>query len=138
MQMLSQFVEDFEDFMTWIKEQPAESEQSIRWFENIFSVTEQTRLLRNLQDIKDELGMLKAVFDDQILVLTAASAQIEPVECTYGCVDAGRKSRCPHSTTALVDLSAKHLRHVERMQVQVNQAYDTVCPAHPHQGLLSH
>jgi hypothetical protein len=130
MQMLSQFVKDFEEFMIWIKEQPAESEESIRWFESIFSVTEQTRLLRNIQDIIDELGMLKAVFDDQIQVLKGADEEfaLKDVLCPHGCyLQMAQGTRCPHSSKALVDQSLKHLKHVERMQVQANQAYGTVC-----------
>jgi len=134
--MLSKFVNDFEEFMIWIKKQPAESEESIRWFESIFSVTEQTQLLRNIQDIKDELGMLKAVFNDQIQVLTAAADQIEQADfhCVHGChveplavVPGQQHVRCPHSSITFVDQSFKHLKHIERMQVQANQAYDTVC-----------
>ncbi|KAE9378683.1 hypothetical protein N431DRAFT_325760 [Stipitochalara longipes BDJ] len=132
MRMLSKFVAEFENFMIWIKEQPAESEESIRWFESIFSVTEQTQLLRNIQDIKDELGMLKAVFDDQIQVLTSASEHIEQADfqCMHGCtmeVAALQTSlKCKHSNKTFVDQSSKHLKHVERMQVQANQAYDTL------------
>ncbi|RDW56403.1 hypothetical protein BP6252_14169 [Coleophoma cylindrospora] len=132
MQMLSNFVVDFEEFMIWIKEQPAESEESIRRFERIFSVTEQTQLLRNIQDIKDELGMLKAVFDDQIQVLTAASGLIEEADfqCIYGCIREvaalEHGLRCVHSGKRFVDQSSKHLKLVERMQVQSNQAYDTL------------
>ncbi|KAH6667730.1 ankyrin repeat-containing domain protein [Halenospora varia] len=129
MQMLSKFVRDFEEFMIWIKEQPAESEESIRWFESIFSVTDQTQLLRNIQDIKDELGMLKAVFDDQIQVLNAAGGLIEQADfqCVYGChKNEGYRQRCRHSSKTFVDQSLKHLKHVERMQVQANQAYDTL------------
>lgn len=129
MQMLSQFVKDFEEFMAWIKEQPAESEESIRWFESIFSVTDQTRLLRNIQDIIDELGMLKAVFDDQIQVLNGVDEEFEhgDLQCPHGChLETTKTTRCPHSSKALVDQSMKHLKHVERMQVQANQAYGTV------------
>ena len=131
--MLSKFVSEFENFMIWIKEQPAESEESIRWFESIFSVTEQTQLLRNIQDIKDELGMLKAVFDDQIQVLTPASEHIEQADfqCMHGCtmkVAAMQTSlKCAHSSKTFVDQSLKHLKLVKRMQFQANQAYDTVC-----------
>lgn len=127
--MLSQFVKDFEEFMIWIKEQPAESEESIRWFESIFSVTEETQLLRNIQDIVDELGMLKAVFDDQIQVLNGTDEEFERegFHCHHGCYpETTQGTRCPHTSKALVDQSLKHLKHVERMQVQANQAYGTV------------
>jgi hypothetical protein len=133
MRMLSKFVKDFEEFMIWIKDQPTESEESIRRFESIFSVTKQTRLLRNIQDIKDELGMLKAVFDDQIQVLTAAIEEFEEADfqCQHGCytnrTTPKQSSRCPHSSKALVDQSSKHLKHVKRMQIQANQAYSAVC-----------
>lgn len=135
MHMLSLFVTDFEKFMIWIKEQPAESEESIRKFESIFSVTEQTRLLRNIQDIKDELGMLQAVFEDQVQVLTATSEQFErgDYKCEYGCrqdsTHLPESIRCPHGSNSLVDQSFKHLKHVKRMQVQADQAYGTVCHA---------
>lgn len=132
MKMLSTFVKDFEEFMIWIKEQPAESEESIKRFERIFSVTEQTQLLRNIQDITDELGMLKAVFDDQIEVLTAAAVETQQVDfkCMHGChlgVTPQHNDRCPHSSLIFIDQSSKHLKHVERMQVQAKQAYATVC-----------
>jgi hypothetical protein len=137
MRMLAEFVTEFENFMIWIKEQPAESEESIRWFESIFSVTEQTQLLRNIQDIKDELGMLKAVFDDQIQVLTSASEHIEQAnfQCMHGCsmTEAAihQSIKCIHSSKIFVDQSSKHLKHVERMQIQANQAYDTVYSPRP-------
>jgi hypothetical protein len=131
MQMLSQFVTRFEDFMVWIKQQPAESEESIRRFEDIFNVTKQTHLLRNIQDIKDELCMLEAVFSEQKQVLLAAGEEIDKAnyECTYGCeVDQAVKQsrRCPHSTLAFADQSEKHWKQIKRMQAQANQAYDTV------------
>jgi hypothetical protein len=131
MQMLSKFVKEFEEFMIWIKQQPAESEKSIQWFERIFSVTEQTHLLRNIQDIKDELGMLKAVFDDQVQVLLAAGEEIEQAnfQCIHGCevnLAMQQNLRCPHSSKIFVDQSSKHLKQVERMQAQASQAYDTV------------
>lgn len=130
--MLSRFVSEFENFMIWIKEQPAESEESIRWFESIFSVTEQTQLLRNIQDIKDELAMLKAVFDDQIQVLASASEHIEQAdlqsthECTMEVAALRTSLKCAHCSKTFVDQSSKHLKHVERMQAQANQAYDTL------------
>jgi lipid II:glycine glycyltransferase (peptidoglycan interpeptide bridge formation enzyme) len=131
MKMLSEFVSDFEEFMIWIKQQPAESEESIRRFEKIFSVTEQTHLLRNIQDIKDELCMLKAVFDDQVQVLLAAGEEIEQAnfQCIHGCevsLAIQQNLRCPHSSKAFVDQSSKHLKQIERMQAQASQAYDTV------------
>lgn len=131
MQMLSRFVEEFEKFMFWIKQQPAESEESIKWFEDIFSVTPQTHLLRNIQDIKDELSMLEAVFEDQVEVLLAAGEEIEQAnfQCVHGCVvnlAVQQKLRCPHSSKAFVDQSSKHLKHIQRMQAQASQAYDTV------------
>ena len=131
MQMLSRFVEQFEKFMFWIKQQPAESEESIRWFEEIFSVTKQTHLLRNIQDIKDELSMLKDVFEDQVQVLLAAGEEIEQSNfqrfhrCAVS-LAAKQNERCPHSSKAFVDQSSKHLKHIERMQSQASQAYDTV------------
>ena len=117
--------------MVWIKQQPAESEESISRFEDIFNVTQQTHLLRNIQDIKDELCMLEAVFDDQMQVLRAAGEEIDKAnfECTYGCEvnQAVQKSpQCPHSSMAFVDQSAKHWKQIKRMQAQASQAYDTV------------
>jgi len=131
MKMLSEFVKEFEEFMIWIKQQPAESEESIRRFEKIFSVTEQTHLLRNIQDIKDELCMLKAVFEDQVQVLLAAGEEIEQAnfQCIHGCVvnvAVQQNLRCPHSSKAFADQSLKHLKQIERMQAQASQAYDTL------------
>jgi hypothetical protein len=133
MQMLTGFVKEFENFMDEIKEQAAESEESIRKFEEIFSVTKQTHLLRNIQDIKDELCMLRAVFDDQVQVLTAAGEEIRQAnfECIYGCkvnLAAKQALQCPHSSKAFVDQSSKHMKLIERMQAQASQAYDTVSP----------
>jgi Mg2+ and Co2+ transporter CorA len=131
MQMLIQFVKSFENFMVWIKQQPAESEESIRRFEDIFNVTEQTHLLRNIQDIKDELCMLEAVFQDQMDVLCAAGKEINKANfhCVDGCEvdEAVRQSiRCPHSSMVFVDQSMKHWKQIRRMQAQADQAYDTV------------
>ena len=130
MQMLIQFVKSFENFMVWIKQQPAESEESIRRFEEIFNVTKQTHLLRNIQDIKDELCMLEAVFQDQMKVLSAAGKEIDKAnfQCVDGCeVDVDEAvRRCPHSSIAFVDQSEKHWMQITRMQAQANQAYDTV------------
>lgn len=74
--------------------------------------------------------MLKAVFDDQIQVLKGVDEEFELLEqgdstrCPHGCPT--KTTRCPHSSKALVDQSMKHSKHVERMQVQANQAYGTV------------
>ena len=128
MQMLIQFVKSFENFMVWIKQQPAESEESIRRFEEIFNVTKQTHLLRNIQDIKDELCMLEAVFQDQMDVLTAAGKEIDIAnfQCVDGCKVEEAVRRCPHRSMAFVDQSKKHWTQITRMQAQANQAYDTV------------
>ncbi|KAE9382220.1 hypothetical protein N431DRAFT_394088 [Stipitochalara longipes BDJ] len=128
MQMLIQFVKSFENFMVWIKQQPAESEESIRRFEEIFNVTKQTHLLRNIQDLKDELCMLEAVFQDQIEVLSATGKEIDKAnfQCVDGCEVDEAVPRCPHSSMAFVDQSNKHWKQITRMQAQANQAYDTL------------
>ena len=128
MQMLIHFVKKFEEFMVWIKQQPAESEESIKRFENIFNVTQQTHLLRNIQDIKDELCMLEAVFQDQITVLKAAGKEIDKAnfQCIDGCKVDEAVRPCPHRSMAFAEQSNKHRTHIKRMQAQVTQAYDTV------------
>jgi hypothetical protein len=131
MQRLTDFDKKFKDFMSWIKRQPTESEKSITRFESLFDVTRYIHLLRNTQDIKDELGMLKAVFDDQVQVLTAAGEEIHLANSQYvgdrkAKLAAEQCLRCPHSSKGFVDQSLKQLKQVERMQTQANQAYDTV------------
>jgi len=75
--------------------------------------------------------MLKAVFDDQVQVLLAAGEEIEQAnfQCIHGCevnLAMQQNLRCPHSSKIFVDQSSKHLKQIERMQAQANQAYDTL------------
>lgn len=107
-QIRSRFVKDFEAFVIWIKQQAAESEESIKYFEEIFSVKAQIRLYSNIQDTRDELGMLKAVFDDQIQVLTTASEHLEHE----------KKSQYHSRSRALEEQSLQNLKLVEKLQTQ--------------------
>jgi hypothetical protein len=125
MEKLRIFVEEFEKFMTFVKQSDRISDQYIKDFEKIFSVTEEALLLREIQDIKDELNMLTAVFQDQLGVLKKAGKDI-----------AEDREKLPETRSSAFNFhqqSEKHARHVERMHVQASQAYDTV--SHPSLGL---
>lgn len=118
MDRLKKFVQKFEGFMEFVKESNRISEEYIKQFEDIFSVTEETLLLREIQDIKDELHMLSAVFSDQRAVLKNAGADIAE--------DRKKMPKTRSSAFNFQQQSEKHARHVERMHVQASQAYDTV------------
>ncbi len=118
MDRLKKFVQKFEGFMEFVKESNRISEEYIKQFEEIFSVTEETLLLREIQDIKDELHMLSAVFSDQHAVLKKAGTDIAE--------DRKKMPKTRSSAFNFEQQSQKHARHVERMHVQASQAYDTV------------
>jgi hypothetical protein len=118
MERLTKFVQDFKGFMAFIKDLGRISDEYIKRFEKIFSVTEETLLLREIQDMKDELNMLAAVFSDQLTVLQKAGADI-----------AEDRKNMPETRSSAFNFeqqSEKHARHVRRMHVQASQAYDTV------------
>ena len=116
MKRLTEFVKDFRKFMKWLNARHRDSDEYIRRFEAIFSVTDEALLLREIQDIKDELNMLEAVFNDQKMVLEFASKVVND----------DRPQLHPASKLALELQSSKHGRHINRMHVQASQAYDNV------------
>lgn len=118
MTKLTKFVHDFKEFMEFVNQTHRISDLYIKRFEKIFSVTKETLLLREIQDIKDELNMLKAVFEDQRGVLEKAGKDIA----------GDRQKSCKTRSSAFnfQQQSEKHARHIERMHVQATQAYNTV------------
>jgi hypothetical protein len=118
MTKLTKFVHDFNEFMDFVNQTPRISAGYIKRFEEIFSVTQETLLLREIQDIKDELHMLAAVFEDQKGVLAKANEDIAN--------DRSRTLRTSSSAFDFQQQSEKHARHIERMHVQATQAYNTV------------
>jgi hypothetical protein len=65
MNLLTEFVTSFEKF----RKQP---EESVFEFEKIFSVTRETHLPREVQDIRDELSMLNNLLGEQLSVLESS------------------------------------------------------------------
>jgi hypothetical protein len=118
MEKLRIFVESFKEFMKLVKLSHRISDKYIKDFEKIFSVTEEALLLKEIQDIKDELNMLAAVFQDQLGVLNKAGKDIAE--------DRKRLPETGNSSFNFPQQSEKHARHVARMLVQASQAYDTV------------
>src|SRR5277367_3702688 len=110
MTKLTKFVHDFNEFMDFVNQTPRISSGYIKRFEEIFSVTQETLLLREIQDIKDELHMLAAVFEDQKGVLAKANEDIAH--------DRSRTLRTRSSAFDFQQQSEKHARHIERMHVQ--------------------
>ena len=104
--------------MKFVKQSHRISEKYIKDFEKIFSVTDEALLLKEIQDIKDELNMLKAVFQDQLGVLDKAGNDIAE--------DRMKLPETRYSSFNFKQQSEKHARHVERMLFQASQAYDTV------------
>ena len=102
--------------MKWLNARHRDSDEYIKKFEAIFSVTDEALLLREIQDIKDELNMLEAVFSDQKMVLESASKAINDDRPMLG----------PSTKLNLELQSSKHGRHIRRMHVQASQAYDNV------------
>jgi hypothetical protein len=125
MEKLTTFVQDFEKFMAFVKQSDRISDEYIKDFEKIFSVTKETLLLREIQDIKDELNMLTAVFQDQLGILKKAGKDIA--------LDRKKLPQTRSSAFSFQQQTEKHARHVERMHIQASQAYDTV--SHPPLGL---
>lgn len=113
---LTRFVDEYQKFMKWLDLKHRDPEEYVRNFESIFSVTDETTLLREIQDLKDELSMLAAVFEDQKAVLTKAGDAIK--------TDRQKRLETRSSTFNFQQQSKKHARHVERMRLQSKQAYD--------------
>jgi hypothetical protein len=118
MQGLYKFVDNYNEFMAWLDKKHQSPGQYVKRFEQIFSVTNETELLREIQDMKDELNMLAAVFTDQITVLEKAGKDIAR--------DRSKMHKTKSSEFNFEQQSHKHSRHVERMKRQVSQAYDNV------------
>lgn len=113
---LTHFVEEYQKFMKWLDLKHRDPEEYVRNFERIFSVTAETTLLREIQDLKDELSMLAAVFEDQKTMLTKAGDAIK--------WDRQKRDETRSSAFNFQQQSQKHARHVERMRLQAKQAYD--------------
>ena len=109
MALLTEFVTSFERFRKEPEDTPAD-------FEAIFSVIQETHLFREVQDIRDELGMLEALLLDQKKVL-------DQVISVYGNDLLG--SIDTSFVDSLLHVSSQ-LRAVSRMQIQTEQAYKTV------------
>ena len=73
---LTEFVDKYKVFMKWLDGKNKDPNEYVRKFEKIFSVTTETELLREIQDMKDELNMLSAVFRDQTSVLEKVGENI--------------------------------------------------------------
>ena len=115
---LTRFVEDYQKFMEWLDLKHRDAGEYVAKFEKIFSVTNETKLLREIQDLKDELSMLAAVFEDQKAVLTKAGDAIRQ--------DRQKRVETRSSSFNFPQQSQKHGRHVDRMHLQAMQAYDNV------------
>jgi hypothetical protein len=76
MNRLIEFVGEYKVFMKWLNGKNKDPANYDRKFEQIFSVTTETELLREIQDMKDELNMLSAVFKDQNGVLQKVGENI--------------------------------------------------------------
>ena len=105
-------------FVKSIEQYGNQSEVPGSVFEIMFSVTKETLLFREVQDIRDELGMLSALFQEQIDVLADAEKLLYPEETKK------------EEDTALGLSRARVLKHqkdVARMEGQAVQAYEMVC-----------
>jgi hypothetical protein len=120
MKELQRFVEDYKKFMDWLnaKHRAQTPSEYSKKFEDIFSVTSETELLREIQDMKDELNMLAAVFSDQQTVLKKAGEDIAE--------DRKKELQTRSSAFNFQQQSQKHARHIDRMRVQAEQAYSNV------------
>jgi len=115
MNLLTTFVSSFEKFRT----QPDESEDSAIEFEKIFSVLKETRLFREVQDIRDELGMLENLFGEQVELLEAAGNTLDANGLASHVIWDTRLS-------ATMESIKRNQRDVSRMLIQMQQAYKTV------------
>jgi hypothetical protein len=77
MRGLTKFVDEYKGFTIWLKGTDKDPNEYVSQFEKIFSVTTETELLREIQDMKDELNMLSAVFNDQKSVLKKVGENIK-------------------------------------------------------------
>jgi hypothetical protein len=130
---LREFVDMYKKFMRWLKTRHKDPTEYVKQFEKIFSVTNETQLLREIQDMKDELNMLSAVFRDQNGVLTKVGGHIDMSrdvlsKAGSGKDGAGSESSLETSPSAFSfqQQSEKHAGHIDRMKDQANQAYNNV------------
>jgi hypothetical protein len=127
MTMLTLFTAKFDEFSKWIREtndtKLNRTEEYVKRFENIFNVTDGTNLLREIQDIKDELMMLNAVFEDQVRVLKDAGNYISE--------DRAEAFDTRTSAFTFEAQSEKHGTHIKRMVAQADQAYANVITSSP-------
>lgn len=95
-------------------------------FETIFSVTKETLLFREVQDIRDELGMLSALFQDQLGVLADAERILYYKELADN-EGLGEQEKFQVERTPLGLARARVMKHwedVRRMEGQARQAYE--------------
>jgi len=131
---LTDFVEKHKKFIVWLNKKHHYPAEYVKRFENIFSVTVETELLQEIWDIKDELEMLAAVFNDQIKVLTKADKVIgmsRKAELEEAGVEINKSRKAwfknQYSALNIQQQSEKHAKHVRRMRDQTSQAYQNVC-----------
>lgn len=95
----------------------------------MFSVTKETLLFREVQDIRDELGMLSALFQDQLDVLAGAEKIFYHQELLKNKENEDKPSFQIDTTQLGLARArvAKHQRDVKRMEGQAVQAYEMVC-----------
>jgi hypothetical protein len=128
---LNKFVKSYKDFMVWLdKKQHRDPGEYVKRFEKIFSVTSETELVREIQDLKDELKMLAAVFKDQVRVLGGVVEHVSKSQRT------SLKTR--PSAFNFTQQSEKHASHIKRMQDQTKQAYENVSIYFEHRSMLIH
>ena len=131
---LTDFVDEYKVFMKWLNGKNKDPNEYVRQFEEIFSVTTETELLREIQDMKDELNMLSAVFRDQKSVLQKVGETIKPSRMallsetgkTEGGNPTAPSEESSLSAFSFQQQSEKHAGHIKRMQDQANQAYTNV------------
>jgi hypothetical protein len=134
MTRLTEFVDKYKVFMKWLNGKNKDPNEYVRQFEKIFSVTTETELLREIQDMKDELNMLSAVFKDQKSVLGKVGKNIETSRTALLSKAGGNSGSSPKALSVESSLSVfcfqqqsdKHAGHIKRMQDQADQAYANV------------
>jgi len=132
---LREFVDRYKGFMRWLNGRHKDTDEYVRRFEEIVSVTYETQLFREIQDMKEELNMLAAVFRDQKQVLGEVAiniAESRRAELTSRSVtkESGfsKASSLDPSSSAFSfqQQTEKHAADVHRMQEQASQANSNV------------
>jgi Mg2+ and Co2+ transporter CorA len=128
---LTDFVDEYKVFMKWLNGKNKDPNEYVRQFEMIFSVATETELLREIQDMKDELNMLSAVFRDQKSVLekvgeTIKRSRMALLSKTEGINLSESSEESSLSAFSFQQQTEKHAGHIKRMQDQANQAYTNV------------